>query len=155
MIGGAYVNTYMHTYIHTYIHTHIQTYRHANLENRGLEEVWKFFKTDAKLVPQIHENQGLERVWEVLETILAWKFSWRPYWPLLASLASTKLSGKWPKMVQVGTKLAPRSAQLGSLGSHLDDFGRSWGRSLHKWPKCKNEPHYGALAKKWGLVGGF
>ena len=41
------------------------------------------------------------------------------------------------------------------MGSHLEHFGGSWGRSLQKGPKYKNEHHYGVLATNWGLGGSW
>ena len=39
------------------------------------------------------------------------------------------------------------------MGSYLGDLGGSWGRSLQKWLKCKNEHHYCVLATFSGLGG--
>ena len=57
---------------------------------------------------------------------------------------------------QNGGKMAELSAKMGQDGAKkaqneaclaiLRPIGRSWGRSLQKWPKCKNEHHYEVLA---------
>ena len=39
------------------------------------------------------------------------------------------------------------------MGGDLGHFGGSWGRSLQKSWKCKNEHHYGVLATFSGLGG--
>ena len=57
-----------------------------------------------------------------------------------------KMEHRWPKMGLVWPS-------WGRLGSYLEDFGGSCGQSLHTWPKCKNEHHYGVLATFAGLGG--
>ena len=37
------------------------------------------------------------------------------------------------------------------MGSYFDNFWWSWQRSLEKWPKCKNEQHYGTFASFLGV----
>ena len=61
-----------------------------------------------------------------------------------------------PRCGQVGAKMAQDGdylAILRPIGRHLGHFGRFWERSSQKWPKCKNEHHYGVLATFSGLGG--
>ena len=77
------------------------------------------------------------------------------WWRFLA-----KLERKWAqdgrKMGQVGSKLRPRWAMMAPRWPSWDQFGSFFGwswdhlwslfsRSLEKWPKCKNEQHYGTF----------
>ena len=69
------------------------------------------------------------------------------------------MAARWPNLAprcEVGGKMAQAGAYLAILrpiGRHLGHFGRSWGRFSQKWPKCKNEHHYGVLATFSGLGG--
>ena len=63
------------------------------------------------------------------------------------------LAARWG---QDGAKMAQDRVWLAILrpvGSYLGYFWESWGRSLQKWLKCKNEHHYGVLATFSNLGG--
>ena len=66
---------------------------------------------------------------------------------------------RWPNLAprwdQDGAKMVQDGACLAILRRHLEHFAGSWGRSLQKGPKYKNEHHYGVLATKWGLGGSW
>ena len=81
-------------------------------------------------------------------------------WPILADLGQARDAHNGSKMAEFSAKLGPRWPKMGLVwpssgreGSYLGYFRGSWGRSLQKWPKCKNEHHYGVLATFSGLGG--
>ena len=80
------------------------------------------------------------------------------FWAILDRRGMPKMAARWPNLApkwgQDGTKKAQDGACLTilrPLGEPSWPFWRSWGRSLQKWPKCKNEYHYGVLATFSGL----
>ena len=79
-------------------------------------------------------------------------------WPIWANFGQARDAQKSGKMAELGAKMGPRWPKMGlvwpsccRLGSYLGHFGTSWGRSLQKWPKYKNEHYYGVLATFSGL----
>ena len=73
---------------------------------------------------------------------------------------SIKNLPKWrPKSFKIspwrclGRVLGPSWLQVGILGLSWRQVWKSWGRSLQKWLKCKNEHHYGVLATFSSLGG--
>ena len=77
-------------------------------------------------------------------------------WPIWADFGQAREAQNGSKMTELGAKMAQDGAYLAILrpiGRHLGHFGRSWGRASQKWPKCKNEHHYGVLATFSGLGG--
>ena len=63
-----------------------------------------------------------------------------------------------PRWQQVVPKMGHDGVKMAILGSVWELFGESWDhlwslflRSLQKWPKCKNEQHYGTLGGFLGV----
>ena len=99
----------------------------------------------------------------------SWKRSWHEnclggclgrLWLILDRRGRPKMAARCPNLAprcgQVGAKMAQDGdylAILKPIGRHLGHFGRSWERSPQKWPKCKNEHHYGVLATFSGVGG--
>ena len=80
--------------------------------------------------------------------------------PILDRRGMPKMAAIWPNLAprwgQDGAKMPQDGACLAILkpiGELSWAFRGSWGRSLHKWPKCKNEHHYGVLATFSSLGG--
>ena len=55
-------------------------------------------------------------------------------------------------MAELGAKVPQDGAKMAILRPIVE---LSWARSLQKWPKYKNEHHYGVLATFSGLGGGW
>ena len=73
-----------------------------------------------------------------------------------------KMDARGRSWQQVAAKIGHDSAKMTVLGSVWQLLGGSWehfwllfSRSLEKWPKCKNEQHYGTFGVffgRWGLL---
>ena len=84
-------------------------------------------------------------------------------WPIWADFGQARDAQNGDKMAELGAKMGPRWRQdvqdgaclaiLRPIGESSWAFWGSWGRSLQKWLKYKNEHHYSVLATFSGLGG--